>query len=174
MKKILGVNGLYTHGGNNIDRLLWKLRDKGHIVGDIALPERGFISARWGADDDAETIAKVSNDGDVLVAHSFGCLRAAEAMELVDYSHVFMFAPAMQRGYDFGDQASKITCFHSHDDLAILMGQLLLFHPFGAAGRKGFYDKRVKHVELSGGHNAYFEKWLHFCAIFVHDTLQPF
>ena len=171
--KIVGVNGINTHGEGNIDRLLQSLATDGYDVCDILLPKRSFISARWGADDDAEFIAEMSDPGDVLVAHSFGALRAAEAMKLQDYSHVFMFNPAMDRRYDFEytHPETKLYCFHSKGDYTILLGSLLLLHPFGAAGRSGLDSERVTNIEISGGHNAAFDRWLPFSVSYIKHEL---
>ena len=160
--KIIGINGISTHGKNNTDRMLQRLADLGHQTCDVHLPKRWAFTARWKAKDDAKTILEFADPGDVIVAHSFGCLRAAKAMEQVDpgfFRAAFMFRPAMSTHYDFKGRTrdTRTFCFFSPDDLAILVGSLLIAHPFGAAGRKGFKDSYVANVHSYGAHNADFE-----------------
>ena len=169
--KIIGVNGINTHGEGNIDLLMQCLADKGHECIDIQLPMRRTISSRWAADDDGEVIKDFSEPGDVLVSHSFGCLRAAYAMMEVDYSAVFLFNPAMDRRWDFSYTDADIFCFHSLDDWVIFFGSMLAFHPFGLAGRVGFEDEDVYNIRVKGGHNAMFKSYLDESAAFVHNIL---
>ena len=88
--------------------------------------------------------------GGVLVAHSFGCLLGWEMLNLHSqrrslamrrlFSNVFFLAPAMDRGgwdwrcLNFG----RLHCVHNPHDIAILLGSITPWHPFGAAGRSGF------------------------------------
>lgn len=152
MSRILGVNGILSHGEGNIDLLLGALAKHGHDVVDVRMPYRSFFSARWGADDDAELLAETAKDGDAVVCHSFGCLRTAYAMETVDFSAVFMFRPAMSRHYRF-ERPETVYCVHSRDDITIRLGARLLFHPFGVAGTKGFEQLGVHNTRSYGGHN---------------------
>lgn len=155
--RILGVNGINSHGVESVDLVIMEMANRGYQSADIYLPKRNFISARWGASIDANFVAQMSEPGDVLVAHSFGGLRAAEAMKMIPYSHVFLVNPAMDRDYEFHFNGAKVYCFHSKEDYTILLGSLLFLHPFGAAGRVGFTDERITNVEIRGNHSAAFK-----------------
>lgn len=171
--RIIGVNGINTHGERNVDLMLELLGNLGYQTEDVYLPKRSFISARWGAARDARIIADMSQDGDVVVAHSFGCLRAAVAMTTRKFKAAFLFRPAMDRNYAF-PEGPDIHCFHSDQDMAILAGQFLLLHPFGAAGRVGFTDRRVINVQSFGGHSADFTDRLTLNVRYVDKCLRQF
>lgn len=177
--KIIGVNGINTHGAGNTDVMLAELQKLGYDVLDVHLPKRHFITARWGAAKDAEAIHQFAEDGDVIVAHSFGCLRAAKAMEIarsegLKYSTVFMFRPAMSRHYRFNGLArdTDVYCFFSYDDIPIMIGSWLIGHPFGAAGRAGFSDPSVINMRSAGDHNADFDARLQRNVEFIDYVLQ--
>lgn len=160
--KIIGVNGIGSHGEGNIDLFLGDLAELGYETLDLRLPKRHFVSAWWGASADAKLIVDESEDGDVLLCHSFGCLRGAKAMRQRSYSAIFMFRPAMSRLYRFPQRATTVYCFHSTEDLALRVGRWIPFHPFGKAGLTGF-DRpptefpAVFNVQSWGDHNADFE-----------------
>ena len=65
--KIIGVNGIATHGANNIDLMLRDLAERGWDTVDVRLPKRHFLSAYWGAAKDAQAIIDVSADGDAVI-----------------------------------------------------------------------------------------------------------
>jgi hypothetical protein len=56
----------------------------------------------------------------------------------------------------------RVHCLYSPKDLAIRIGARLMFHPFGAAGSKGFTQEGVTNVEYQCGHSDYFS-----------DSLRP-
>lgn len=171
--KILGVNGIRTHGKTTTDRLLFELEKLGHNVLDINQPIRHAWGARFKVRKDAKAIIKVANDGDVLLAHSYGCMKAARAMRGINFKAVFLFRPAMGRYHDFpGWHDTEIYCIHSRGDLAVWAGGFLLFHPFGLAGVFGFKDNLVQNIRSSGGHSADFKRdnvanW----ASFINDRI---
>lgn len=154
--RIAGVNGIATHGAGSIDLLLLELAKRGHVVLDIPLPKRHWFSARWGGKPDGEIIAKHTRDGDVIVAHSFGCLRAWHAHQIRDFAAIICIAPAMSDSAEW-NHPERVHCLYSPKDLAIRIGARLLFHPFGAAGSKGFTQEGVTNVEYQCGHSAYFQ-----------------
>lgn len=156
MTRICGVNGIASNGEANIDLLLDVLADRGHEVIDIKLPVRQWFSARWGGCADGQLVAQHASDGDIIVAHSFGCLRAWYAHNVRHFSAVVCIAPAMSDAAEWL-YPRRIHCFYSKKDLAIRIGARLLFHPFGAAGSKGFTQNGVRNVEKRAGHNDYFK-----------------
>lgn len=155
--KIVGVNGIATHGERNIDLLLRRLRILGHDVKDVRLPKRHWFSARWGGCPDGQLIASESADGDIIVAHSFGCLRAWNAHLVRDYRAIVCIAPAMEPDAKWKHPA-RVHCWHSAGDWAVRIGAWLRFHPFGAAGNVGFEQPGVVNIRLDGvGHGDYFK-----------------
>lgn len=156
--KIVGVNGIATHGEGNIDILLRELDSLGFDTLDVKLPKRHVLSAWWGHKMDAVAIAEASNDGDVVVCHSFGGARTAQAMRIRNYKAVVFVNPAMTRFHRFN--RDDIFCLHSKEDTTVKIGSWIPFHPFGRAGVDGFTDKSVNNIEITGGHNAAFEQHL--------------
>lgn len=165
--KIHGVNGIRTHGAKNIDKLVRAIALKGFEVEDIPLPER-FLSARWGAESDGGIIADVTRDGDILVAHSFGCLRSWYAHTKRNYKAIICIAPAMAKDQPWR-YPNQIHAFYSKSDWAVRIGMLLPLHPFGSAGNKGFDQPGIINNYCPGlGHNDYFERdWLGYIADYV-------
>lgn len=156
MSTIVLVNGIWTHGESNVDALKAPLTDAGHRVVDVALPRRGPFRARFTAARDGRTVANHSNDGDVIVAHSFGCLRAAHAAKFREYAAIICVAPAMSRHYKW-PHPRRVFCYHSNTDRALKAGALLILHPFGRAGLTGFTQEQVDNIDCWGlDHGDYF------------------
>lgn len=155
--KIIGVNGIRTHGSTSTDIVLREAELRGFDVVDVPLPKRGAFSARFGGKKDGEIIADHSSDGDIVVAHSFGCLRAWHAHNLRDYAGIICLAPAMSRKVKWRNPG-RVHCWHSRDDLAVRVGTFLFFHPFGGAGTYGFLQAGINHHSAPGaGHGSYFD-----------------
>lgn len=157
--RIVGVNGINTHGEGSIDLLLARLKGRGFDVVDVRLPKRHALSARWGGCSDGNTIAQEARDGDIVVAHSFGCLRAHYAHQVRDFAAVVCIAPAMSDAALWRDPA-RVHCFYSRRDLAVRIGSRLLLHPFGSAGTQGFDQKGVTNIRADAGHSDYFRGYL--------------
>lgn len=153
--RIIGVNGIASNGERNIDLLLAELASRGLDVLDVELPVRHWISARWGGCSDGQLVAQAASDGDIIVAHSFGCLRAWHAHHVRDFAAVVCIAPAMSDSAEWL-YPERVFCFWSPKDLAVRIGARLLFHPFGAAGSQGFTQAGVTNIEKRAGHNDYF------------------
>lgn len=173
--RIHGVHGIWTDGNNNVNRLLWWLGGRyGYATREVTLPRRNPFSARFRSAGDAEILLSEVEDGDVAIGHSYGCAVVAKAMESARFSSVFLFRPAMERGFVFPKRGTEIHCIHSHGDWAIFLGMLLRFgHPFGSAGRTGFDDLQVTNIRARGGHSADFsEKQIPFWGGYVHDRIR--
>lgn len=153
--RIVGVNGIATHGEHNIDLLLDALAQRGHEVVDVRLPLRYWMSARWGGCTDGQIVAREARDGDIVIGHSYGCYRAYHAHQVRDYRAIICIAPAMSRSAVWR-YPERVHCWHSRKDWAIRIGRLLPFHPFGDAGLKGFSQAGVHNHETRAGHNDYF------------------
>jgi hypothetical protein len=152
---ILTVNGIESDGSKSTDRMGRVLRVKGYNVIDINQPVRHTWNARWTSDRDAGDIVDAAEDGDVVVAHSYGCLKTAIANRGVKFAAIFLFRPAMGTRYKFPQYQKTATyCIYSRKDYTILLGSFLRFnHPFGLAGFKGFRSPFVTNVKSSGPHS---------------------
>lgn len=163
--KLISVPGIHSDGKGTTDKLGYGLEDLGHEFLNLDLPKRNALTARWKAKQDAQTIIDVSNPGDILLAHSFGCLRSGYAMREVEYLAVFLYRPAMSSEWQFPkNQKTAIYCIHSRQDYTIWIGAKLLrfSHPFGMAGFSGFKDPYVHNIPSYGDHNEDFD----------HDSIQ--
>lgn len=154
--RIVGVNGIRTHGARNIDQLLRALADLGFEIVDVTLPKRHAWGARFHGELEGQIVAQASADGDIVVAHSYGCLRAWYAHIHRNYAAVVCIAPAMDDDAVWRDP-ERVHCFYSPDDWAVRVGSWLLFHPFGPAGNRGFSQGGVRNHRIDGaGHNDFF------------------
>lgn len=137
--RFIGINGINTHGESNTDVVLSELSARGYDTVDVRLPKRHTITASFGAKPDAlRYIVPILEKDDILVAHSFGCLRAAHAIREYGYiKAAFLIAPAMSHRWEFPDP-SKVFAFCSTDDWIVSLGSKIPGHPFGYAGTAGF------------------------------------
>lgn len=164
--RILGVNGIRSQGEKNTDRLLEALARLAHEVVDFNYGRVNFFTARSVTRQKAigHRLRELSQTGDHVVAHSYGCLVTLRAMQSgARFGHVWLFAPAMNADFTFPWHAAQaITIVHCRTDLALLGGSLLVKHAFGAMGRTGYqgpYDARVRNIEVNPrflAHSAYF------------------
>jgi hypothetical protein len=155
MRRVIGVNGIHTHGEGSIDPLLQELEERGLEVVDVRLPKRSAISARWGGCLDGMEILRMSRDGDVAVAHSFGCFRLWNAQVVRKFSAIICIAPAMD-AQTYWRYPENVTCLYSPKDWAVRFGSLMVWHPFGPAGTKGFEQSRINNIKFTCGHSDYF------------------
>jgi hypothetical protein len=152
--KIITVPGIESRGTKSTDRIGRAMKDLGYDVHDIDQPVRSAWGARWKAEKDARDIIDYSNDGDVIFAHSYGCLKTSIAMRGVNFLAAFLFRPAMTRWHRFPQyQDTKTFCVFSKQDYTILGGSMLLFHPFGLAGYSGFRSPFVTNLKSHGAHS---------------------
>lgn len=137
--RFIGVNGINTKGAGNTDLVLHELRARGYETLDLELPVRHTISAFWAARKDArDLILPVLRKNDIIVAHSFGCLRSAHVLRMRgDLKAAFFIAPAMSHKWKF-PQPEKVWAFVSTEDWVVDLGDKIPFHPFGHAGVSGF------------------------------------
>jgi hypothetical protein len=108
----------------------------------------------------AKKIKEANKEGDILVAHSFGCLASTEAMKQgAKFDKVFFFGAACECDIEFPEGAfNKLYNIHSDEDWALKIGIKLPLHKFGGLGLKGYKgtDPRVENVSVKGlGHNDY-------------------
>lgn len=148
--KVIGVNGIHSDGRQSTDLLLQNLAGKGWVTEDFNYPKVNVISARWKQHSVGKALAKVIDDGDAVIAHSFGCLATLRAMEQGAIPRrVYFFGPAVSDKITFPPGPDKIYVIYHLGDKMIWMGAHIAFHPFGRMGRRGYagqYDERVHNV----------------------------
>lgn len=185
--RILGINGIRTDGSASTDLLLDEFAFcEGFITVDVNYPKVNIFTARSRSRQlrNARRLVERHDKGDILIAHSYGCLLALRAMELgAQFSHVFLFAPAMNRDFTFPYLGmTKLHVIHNKKDKAIKLGSLLAWHDFGKMGRLGYDgapDPRIENIldTDKGGmnHSHYFsnqniEKWVKYIKQAISDT----
>lgn len=149
------MNGINTHGETNVDLLGSDLARYGCPIVDVRLPKRHWMSARWGGPADAQLVKKSSKDGDALIAHSFGAIRAWYAHKMTEYKYLFIIAPAHGHMVKWR-VPERVHCFHSDGDWTVKLGASLPFHPFGWAGVVGYQQRGVVNVDCTSDHGGYF------------------
>lgn len=171
--KVICINGIRTDGSTSTKRFASRLREHGYNAIEIDYPEVSVFGARSRSRQkrNAQYLLDVVEDGDILVAHSYGCLVSLRSMEMgARYSHVFFYAPAMNRDFTFPHHGmEKLYVIHNPTDKAIKMGTWLRFrHDFGAMGSEGYgplpEDDRIMNLPDDTGednkrnHSHYFNK----------------
>ena len=176
--RILGINGIRTDGSTSTDKMLKQFDN--HPTIDVNYPKVRLWGARSRSRQyrNARQLVNKHIPGDVLIAHSYGCLLALRAMELgAKFSHVFLFAPAMNRDFTFPYLGmTKLHVIHNANDKAVKAGALLAWHDVGEMGRFGYDgppDPRITNIidtdkgDSGKNHSHYFSnrnvgKWAKF------------
>jgi len=177
--RILGINGILSHGEDSTDKLLKLLQCRGYDAKPVDYPLATAFLARFSQKRNARILKAHHRHGDCLIAHSYGCLISLRAMEMgAKFDTVFWFAPAMSEHIVIPHHACKrLYVIHHLEDLAIKLGSWLWFHDFGKMGAVGYQgppDDRVTNLQTFGEssydrmlHSHYFSdrritKWLDF------------
>jgi len=142
MTRILGINGIMSHGKRSTDELLADLARHGAQTIDANYPLREIWEVRRRShqhNDARRLMQRYYTEDDVVVAHSYGCLVSLRMMEMgARFSRMFWFRPAMNRDYHIPAKAcERLYVIHDPGDRAILFGSVIPFHDFGNAGRFG-------------------------------------
>lgn len=191
--KIAGVNGIRDDGSASTDLILHGLSELGWETIDVQYPRvsafQAWIKGRsWHRDrqyKDAQYLFDATNDGDAVVAHSYGCLVTLRAMELGRrFSGVFYFGAAMNDDFTFPYEGMEcLYNIFNPEDKALGVGKLLIGHDFGEMGQTGYKgapDRRItnRHADPKEheflDHSNYFldgnrKKWV----TFIDNKLQP-
>src|SRR5690606_14446849 len=100
------------------------------------------------------------------------CLRTWYAHQVRDYKAIVCIAPAMDPGMQWR-HPERVHCFHSPKDWVVRLGSILVWHPFGPAGVRGFTQEGVTNIEKHCGHNGYFEgALLYELADYIEELAQ--
>lgn len=150
MSRILGVNGIHNWSWSKdsfTDRLLDSLSHE-HEVVDVQYPRMWAFMAYidYAIERRADRIVAKNTPGDVLIAHSFGCLASIYAMRKgAKFSKVFFFGAAAEVDIEIPDDAfDELHNIHSNTDRALFAGEKLPFHKFGYLGRDGYAGNSTK------------------------------
>lgn len=191
--KLAGVNGIRDDGSASTDLLLEGLSVLGWETVDVQYPRvsafEAWVKGRsWHRDRqyrDAQYLFDATEDGDGVVAHSYGGLVTLRAMELGRrFSGVFFFGAAMNDDFTFPYHGME--CLYNvfnPNDKALGVGKFLIGHDFGALGQTGYNgapDSRInnhfadpKEREFMEHGNYFLEsnrkKWVQF----IDNKLQP-
>ena len=160
---IIGVNGIHNWSWSKnsfTDHLLDALEHRYPVI-DVQYPRMWALLAYSdrAIQRRADKILEVSAPGDVLVAHSFGCLASIFAMRKgAKFSKVFFFGAAAECDEEIPDAFDHLYNIHSDSDSALLLGDKIPFHKFGCMGKDGYTgtNPKVTNVPVKGlGHNDY-------------------
>lgn len=182
--RILGINGIRTDGSSSTDLILYELHALGHTAIDINYPRVSIFTARSRKRQlrNAQILKDASKEGDVVIAHSYGCLLTLRAMELgAKFSYAFFFAPAMNVDFTFPYHGMKnLYVIYNPTDKAIRWGSKLWNHDFGDMGRKGYKgapDNRIESLvdilSRKGEHSDFFNrKNIHHWVKFINGIIK--
>lgn len=174
--RIIGVNGIHNWSWSKdsfTDRILDSLRDF-HDVVDIKYPRMAalLVYSDYATNRRVKRILKENQPGDVLIAHSFGCLASIKAMhEGARFSKVFFFGAACEPNVRIPEDAFDVLYnIHSESDRTLKLGDLLPWHDFGLMGCTGYKGDNSKVLNIcadGNSHNSYTDprnlcKWRDF------------
>jgi len=158
MAKIVFIHGINTDGDDDIFEMADLLKSN-YADLDIYRFRYGPIGVNKARDlkflqETSIRLIDEIGDGAILIAHSNGCRIAIEAMRLgMDAKLTILFAPAVEEWLALpgkGRGCKSMIVVHNPRDRAILAGEHLWYHPFGAMGRDGYqgpHDERIKNFE---------------------------
>lgn len=143
-------------------------RDSTDFMGELLRPEFEIKDCNypdlhsWQMRDDkrltqnAERLFTQSEDGDHVIAHSYGALVFHRAMEMGRrFGYAFLFAPCMDRDVLFPfQQYAGIYVVYEPRDLALLAASFLPNHPAGGLGRYGYCGESSRVYNVRGVQNS--------------------
>lgn len=166
--RIVLVHGFNVRdgGAKTVDRLAPYLHDAGHEV-DIDDADYGPFSlwdVRFRKHKAVVRIARALESADAVVSHSNGANYEHKALRLLPpepKKRVVRLSPAVDVNTGVAPCVNYGHVFHTRTDLAVWASRLLLFHPWGQQGRKGYLgnDRRVRNIDFSDivkGHSDWF------------------
>ena len=180
---IVSSYGIHNGRKSATDAVLRRMEALDYPTKDPELAYRWALTAWFFVRRDAREVRDVLRDGDVMVCHSYGCLRGTLGARMA-YKQgtrvkvLFLIAPAMSKDFRFDMLPPDITvvCLYSKDDVAVKWGARWPFHAFGSAGNVGFTDERVININFDGrDHGDYFnEPDLSTCVDMLHSLLSTY
>lgn len=151
--KIITINGIYSHGAKSTDLLHGPLKALGYQVDDFDYPKLGVLGAqnRTRQKELGKRLASEVNEGDAIIAHSFGCLVALRAMEAgARFSAVIFLSAAMNADFVFPHHGMRaLLNIHNPADRALSIAKLMRWNDLGEMGAMGYNgapDCRVRNL----------------------------
>ena len=114
-----------------------------------------FFGVRMMARRFARILYDLCDDGDVIVAHSHGCLLAMIAAEMdAQFRHMVFINPALDRNTPLPAGIPRLDVWYSPSDGPVRLARWLPWHRWGdmgATGYRGTWDKRVHSHDMEHG-----------------------
>jgi hypothetical protein len=161
--RILGVNGIHNFSWSKdsfTDRMLDALSHD-HEVVDVRYSRMlaMLVYSDYATNRRVRKILDQNQPGDVLIAHSFGCLASVGAMKQgARFKVAFFFGAACEPDIEIPDSFEVLYNIHSEADRTLKLGDLLPFHDFGLMGCNGYKGNNPKVVNIcadGNSHNSY-------------------
>lgn len=167
--KIVLIHGFNVKdgGARTVDRLAPYLEAAGHEV-ETDQADYGYYNlfkVRMRKHSAVRRIANALLDADAVISHSNGSNYEYKALKLLAHKdriyQAVRLSPALNRSTGVPVNVSQCTVFHTKTDKWVWLSGLLLFHPWGRQGQKGYIgeDARVRNWPVSDiikGHSDYF------------------
>lgn len=144
---------VWDGGKGTTDRLAPFLKAKGHIVIEQDYGWVGLLGLRFRNRSVVEKAAEQIRSGDVIIAHSNGCLIAWELANMgLPIRAVICIQPALRRD-SLWPMTAKVLCLHNDGDIPVRLSRIWgrfvsVANPFrdrhgwGAAGSHGFTSRQ--------------------------------
>ncbi|MCP5006182.1 MAG: hypothetical protein GY941_19910 [Planctomycetes bacterium] len=164
--RIWGIHGIWTKGTKSVDPCGQILqREYGIKYLNYDYPYNRLIQQRnpFLLRNNATALATAMQDGDHILAHSNGASIVYEALRQnprVTLGCIILVAPAFGATTSWqGKHFKRMLIMYNRYDRAILAGQYLYKHKFGALGRLGYRGNPDYRIDGMGIHNAWGADW---------------
>lgn len=147
--RVILVHGFNVrdHGANTTLRLKPYFEHAGYPVKSYSYGFTWFFGVRFMAKRFARILYDFADDGDIIVAHSHGCLLAMIAAEMdAAFRHMVFINPALDRATPLPRHIPRLDVWHSPGDKPVALARWLPRHRWGdmgAVGYRGPADPRV-------------------------------
>lgn len=153
--KIIGLQGVYSDGQKNIDRLLNRLSRHNYKTSafkyTLSIPDTYSESE---LNEILDRVDPICEDGDVIIAHSAGCLLAALLLERLKKRNitipvVWFFNAGIDVDYKFSDNVGIIYSVVDPNDTVIALANFLPCNNVGSMGQAGYSGPNSNVIDLS-------------------------
>jgi pimeloyl-ACP methyl ester carboxylesterase len=157
-KRVILIHGFNVRdgGAGSILKLAPYFEAAGYRVKTFRYGFFFLLRVRLLVDRFARVLADMSEPGDIVVAHSNGCLMAQIAAELGgEFAQLVYINPALDRDTALPSHVKRLHVWHSPGDKAVSAARFMPAHRWGdmgAVGYRGPFDPRVTNYDKEFGY----------------------
>jgi len=161
-KNAVLVHGFASNGEGSIHLLAPYFEAAGYSVRLMDYLWTGLLGVRLCNAKIAKAVSQLIPRAAVGVGHSNGCAILAAASRCgAPFSQLVFLDPALDPDAAVGPEVERIHVWTARKDWALKLAKLLIAHPWGDMGAKGYIgsDRRfINHGMSVQGHNALFDQ----------------